>query len=76
MILLFVACWWPSSAPSPSQPLVVEVSLGDTAHALLAPEAGHTKSEAAPALGSAGSESGPGEPEAKADPGLGGDHAD
>lgn len=72
LILLILACWWPSSAPVPSQPLDVEVSVGDTASALLAPEAGHPRSEAVPALGSARSKPGPGDPEAKAEAGLGG----
>ncbi len=76
LILLLVACWWPSSAPVPSQPYAVEVSLGDTANARMAPETGHPRPEAAPPVASAGSEPGPGQPEAKANPGVGGDHVD
>lgn len=74
--LLILACWWPSSAPAPSQPLIVEVSLGDTADTRMAPPGRAPEAQAPPPLGSAGSEPGPGEPEAKADPGVGGDHAD
>ena len=72
LILLLLACAWPSSAPSPSQPLIVEVSRGDTADTRMAAEAGHPRSEAVPALGSARSKPGPGDPEAKAEAGLGG----
>jgi len=71
LILLLLACAWPSSAPSPSQPYTVEVSNGDTANALLAPETRAPRPEAAPA-GVASPEPGPGEPEAEADPGVGG----
>ena len=46
LILLLLACAWPSPAPAPSQPLIVEVSLGDTADTRMAPEAGHTRPEA------------------------------
>jgi hypothetical protein len=73
--LLIVACWWPSLAPSPSQPLIVEVSLGDTAGSDTPTEAGNPRPEAPSPLGSAGSEPGPGESAPEADPGVGGDHA-
>jgi len=82
--LLILACWWPSSAPSPSQPFTVETvayetsPLADTAHpggSDSPPEAGDPRSEAAPAVG-AESKAGPGEPQARTDPGVGGDHAD
>ena len=66
--LLILACAWPSSAPSPSQPLIVEVSRGDTA---MAPETRAPRPEAATA-GVASPEPRPGEPEAEADPGVGG----
>ena len=67
--LLILACAWPISAPSPSQPYIVEVSLGDTA---MAPETRAPRPEAATA-GVASPEPRPGEPEAEADPGVGGD---
>ena len=70
--LLILACAWPVSAPAPSQPLIVEVSRGDTAEPDSSPAAGHPRSEAVPALGSARSKPGPGDPEAKAEAGLGG----
>ena len=70
--LLILACAGPSSPPSPSQPLIVEVSLGGTAEPNSSTEAGHPRSEAVPALGSARSKPGPGDPEAKAEAGLGG----
>jgi hypothetical protein len=85
LILLLFACWWPSSAPSPSQPYVVEMgtyatSPKDTADAYggsdSSTEAGDPRPEAPSPLGSARPEPGPGKPEAKADPGVGGDHAD
>jgi len=72
LILLLLACAWPSPAPSPSQPLDVEISVGDTAGSDTPTEAGHPRSEAVPALGSARSKPGPGDPEAKAEAGLGG----
>ncbi len=72
LILLLLACAWPSSAPAPSQPLIVEVSRGDTAEPDSSTEARHTRPEAVPALGSARSKPGPGDPEAKAEAGLGG----
>ncbi len=68
--LLLLACAWPVSAPAPSQPLIVEVSLGDTA---MAPETRAPRPEAATA-GVASPEPRPGEPEAEADPGVGGAH--
>jgi len=71
-LIFILACAWPSSAPSPSQPLDVEISVGDTADTRMAAEAGHPRSEAVPALGSARSKPGPGDPEAKAEAGLGG----
>jgi hypothetical protein len=70
--LLLFACWWPSPAPSPSQPLIVEVSLGDTADTRMAPTVGATEAEAQSEAVGASAKAGPGEPEAKADPGLGG----
>ncbi len=81
-LIFLLACAWPSSAPSPSQPYTVEtvaydLPQSDTAHAIGAdspPEAGHPRPEAV-------------DPEAKAppqaggaitrtNPGVGGDHAD
>ena len=72
LILLLLACAWPSSAPAPSQPLIVEVSLGGTADTRMAAEARHPRPEAVPALGSARSKPGPGDPAAEAEAGLGG----
>ena len=72
LILLLLACAWPVSAPAPSQPLIVEVAYGGTAEPDSSTEAGHTRPEAVPALGSARSKPGPGDPEAKAEAGLGG----
>ena len=80
--LLILACWWPSSAPSPSQPLIVEVSVGasdsaaDTESPGMAPAGWATEAQAPSPVGSAEPEPRPGEPQAKADPGVGGDHAD
>ena len=73
-LIFLLACAWPSSAPTPSQPYAVEVSLGDTAEPDSAPAAGHPRPEAV-------------DPEAKAppqaggaitrtNPGVGVDHAD
>ena len=76
LILFILACWWPSSAPSPSQPLIVEISLGDTADTRVAPPGRAPEAQAPSPLGSAEPEPRPGEPQAKADPGVGGDHAD
>ena len=77
LILLIVACWWPSLAPSPSQPYVVEVSLGDTANtaAHAGPMAPADRAaEAAPESEAVGADadSRPRESEAEADPGIGG----
>ena len=72
LILLLVACWWPSPAPSPSQPFIVEVSVGDTADTRMAPTDRAPEAEAPPSVGSAGPEPRPGEPQTKADPGVGG----
>ena len=81
LALLLLACAWPTSAPSPSQPLIVEVSIGDTANASNAsgsdsptPE-GAPEAEAAPEALGAHTEAGPGESQARTDPGVGGDHA-
>ena len=71
LILLLLACAWPSSAPAPSQPLIVEVSLGDTADTRMAPEAGHTRPEAVDAEPQTSPQAGG--RSAETDPGVGGD---
>ena len=81
-LIILLACAWPSSAPSPSQPYTVEtvaydLPQSDTAHAIgadSAPAAGITGPEAAPA-GVTSPDAGPGESQAEADPGVGGNHA-
>ena len=75
LILLILACAWPSSTPTPSQPLIVEVSLGDTADTTItrmAPPDRAAQTKAQPEAVGAGAKAGPGESEAKADPGVGG----
>ena len=71
LILLLLACAWPSSPPSPSQPLIVEVSLGGTADTRMAPEAGHTRPEAVDAEPQTSPQAGG--RSAETDPGVGGD---
>ena len=71
LILLLLACAWPSSAPAPSQPLIVEVSLGGTADTRMAPEAGHTRPEAVDAEPQTSPQAGG--RSAETDPGVGGD---
>ena len=70
LILLLLACAWPSSAPAPSQPLIVEVSLGGTADTRMAPEAGHTGPEAVDAEPQTSPQAGG--RSAETDPGVGG----
>ena len=65
------ACAGPSSPPSPSQPLIVEVSLGGTADTRMAPEAGHTRPEAVDAEPQTSPQAGG--RSAETDPGVGGD---
>ena len=72
LILLILACAWPSSAPAPSQPLIVEVSLGGTADTRMAPEAGHTRPEAVDAEPQTSPQAGG--RSAETDPGVGGAH--
>ena len=74
LILLLLACAWPSSAPTPSQPLIVEVSLGDTAEPDSSTEARHTRPEAVDAEPQTSPQAGGAKP--RTDPGVGGDHAD
>ena len=73
ILAILLACAWPVSAPVPSQPLIVEVSLGDTAEPDSSTEAGHPRPEAvdpepqtSPQAGGAAAET---------DPGVGGNHA-
>ena len=83
ILLLILACAWPVSAPAPSQPLIVETvthetspTTDDTARGGGSDSSTETRAarpEAATA-GVASPEPRPGEPEAKADPGVGGAH--
>ena len=73
ILALLLACWWPSSAPAPSQPYAVEVSLGDTAGSDSPPEAGHPRPEAVDAQAKAPPQAGGAI--TRTDPGVGGDHA-
>ena len=82
ILLLILACWWPSSAPSPSQPLDVETVTHETSPTTddtargggsdSSTEAGHTRPEAVDA--ETAPQAGPGEPQTReANPGVGGD---
>lgn len=80
ILLVLFACAWPSSLLAPSQPLIVEVSIGDTANASNAsgsdsstPE-GAPEAKPAPEARGARTEAGPGESQARTDPGVGGAH--
>lgn len=67
LILFLLACAW-----APSQPLIVEVSLGDTDRSCQTPEAGDPRSEAVDPKPEASPEAGGAAREA--DSGVGGDH--
>lgn len=73
LILVLLACAWPSSAPSPSQPLLLETSpygLADTGGSDSPPEAGHPRPEAVDPAPQTSPQAGGAD--AGADPGLGG----
>ena len=81
-LILLLACWWPSPAPAPSQPLIVETvayetsPLADSGGSDSPTPEGAPEAEAAPEAMGARANAGPGEPQARTDPGVGGDHAD
>lgn len=82
LILWLLACAWPVSAPAPSQPYTVEVSLGasdspdDTGRSIMAPTVGATQTEAQAEAVGADADPRPGESQARTDPRVGSDHAD